>query len=250
MSNFGKNIRKIRNVKKLSQQAFAELFALKRGTLGAYEEGRSEPKLETIIKIANYFSISIDDLLTTELTVNKLLKFKGDLTLQGSYQKEQFIQIPCITPSSEADYIQYWDKQPFIEDLPTLHLPVPSNRTYRGYIISNLEMTNHDKGLFPKDVVIGEFVNREDYNKIGNGDLVLVTTATQLVLRKLFITETSVTLRAANKNIDDINMVLPDIKELWLIKFTFSKSNAESHSEIEEKLAFLEKEFMKIKKRL
>ena len=57
MSYFGKNIRKIRSLKSLSQQAFAELFDLKRGTLGAYEEGRSEPKLETLIKIANYFSI-------------------------------------------------------------------------------------------------------------------------------------------------------------------------------------------------
>ena len=75
MSYFGKNIRKIRSLKSLSQQAFAELFELKRGTLGAYEEGRSEPKLETLIKIANYFSIPIDDLLTTELTVNNLLKF-------------------------------------------------------------------------------------------------------------------------------------------------------------------------------
>ena len=55
MSYFGKNIRKIRSLKSLSQQAFAELFDLKRGTLGAYEEGRSEPKLETLIKIASNF---------------------------------------------------------------------------------------------------------------------------------------------------------------------------------------------------
>ena len=50
MSFFGKNIRKIRTVKSLSQQSFAEMFELKRGTLGAYEEGRSEPKIDTIIE--------------------------------------------------------------------------------------------------------------------------------------------------------------------------------------------------------
>ena len=54
MSLFGKNIRKIRNVRNMSQQSFADLFDLKRGTLGAYEEGRSEPRIETILKIANY----------------------------------------------------------------------------------------------------------------------------------------------------------------------------------------------------
>ena len=63
MSFFGKNIKKIRSVKNLSQQAFADLFDLKRGTLGAYEEGRSEPKIDTIIKVAKYFSIGIDSLL-------------------------------------------------------------------------------------------------------------------------------------------------------------------------------------------
>ena len=37
MSFFGKNIKKIRIAKKLSQTAFAELFGLKRTALGAYE---------------------------------------------------------------------------------------------------------------------------------------------------------------------------------------------------------------------
>ena len=60
MSFFGKNVKKIRGVKRLSQQAFADIFLLKRATLGAYEEGRSEPKIDTIIKVANHFSISID----------------------------------------------------------------------------------------------------------------------------------------------------------------------------------------------
>ncbi|WP_200977455.1 helix-turn-helix domain-containing protein [Echinicola sp. 20G] len=250
MSNFGKNIRKIRNVKKLSQQAFAELFELKRGTLGAYEEGRSEPKLETIIKIANYFSISIDDLLTTELTVNKLLKFKGDLTLHGINQKDSFPKIPCITSNNEADYIKFHDKPHFIEDLPVIQVPITGTKRYRGYIISNLEMTNHDKGLLPKDMVLGEFVDHEDYHKIENGELVLIITSSQLVLRKFFLSGNTATLRAANRNIDDLYLNLSEIKELWLIKFTFAKKALESNVEIEEKLAFLEQEFMKLKKKL
>ncbi|MTI32320.1 helix-turn-helix domain-containing protein, partial [Xanthovirga aplysinae] len=49
MSYIGKNIRKIRSVKKLSQAAFAQLFDLGRATVGAYEEGRAEPKIDTII---------------------------------------------------------------------------------------------------------------------------------------------------------------------------------------------------------
>ncbi|MEP5132314.1 helix-turn-helix domain-containing protein, partial [Nonlabens ulvanivorans] len=110
MSFFGKNIKKIRGIKSLSQQAFADLFDLKRGTLGAYEEGRSEPKIETIIKIANYFSISIDDILTAELTVNQLLKFNDRLTLTPEeLEREQFAQVPCITEKLADDYLEYYD---------------------------------------------------------------------------------------------------------------------------------------------
>ena len=97
MSFFGKNIKKIRVIKALSQQAFAELFSLKRATLGAYEEGRSEPKIDTIIKVANYFSISIDDFLTKEVTVNQLLRFNGGITTDiNQIVKASLKEIPFV----------------------------------------------------------------------------------------------------------------------------------------------------------
>lgn len=75
MSLIGKNIKKIRAVKKLSQTAFADLLSLSRTSVGAYEEERAEPKIDTVILIANHFGISIDSLLSKELTINEVLKF-------------------------------------------------------------------------------------------------------------------------------------------------------------------------------
>ncbi len=75
MSYVGKNIKKIRSVKNLNQTKFAELFDLKRASIGAYEEGRAEPKIGTITEIAKYFGITIDDLLNKELSVNDLYHF-------------------------------------------------------------------------------------------------------------------------------------------------------------------------------
>lgn len=73
--NFSKNIKKIRSVKGLNQEAFGQLFDLSRATVGAYEEGRALPKIETLIQIANYISVSIDDLLLGNLTVNQIHGF-------------------------------------------------------------------------------------------------------------------------------------------------------------------------------
>ncbi|WP_209388857.1 helix-turn-helix domain-containing protein [Chryseobacterium sp. RR2-3-20] len=73
MSFFGTNIKKIRHVKGLSQKAFGDLFELNRGVISAYEEGRAEPKIETLLKVAHYFNLDIDDFLTKPLQVNDLV---------------------------------------------------------------------------------------------------------------------------------------------------------------------------------
>ena len=245
-----KTLKKL-GVKGLSQQSFAEVFDLKRATLGAYEEGRSEPKIDTIIKIANYFSIAIDDLLTSELTVNELLRFKGDLTLATEItKKDLFTEVPCVTESFLKEYIQFFDKKNLVNDLPVLKLPLNKEKIFRGYTVLNLEMTNHDKGLYPKDIVVGEFVAKEEIRSLNNGIIVLVLVEGELILRRFYIADTKITLRADHKNIEDKNFNLKDIKELWRIEHVFFNRLPELSNLLEEKMMFLEQEFTKLKNRL
>ncbi len=251
MSFFGKNIKKIRSVKGLSQQAFAELFDLKRGTLGAYEEGRSEPKIDTLIKIANYFSIAIDDLLTHELTVNELLKFKGDLTTYADdLKREQFPVIPCITESMAHEYVSLFDKENFINELPTIQLPLNPAKEFRGYTVTNLEMTSHDKGFYPKDVVIGERVPNSVIKKLNNGTLVFVLVENKLIFRRLYITKNKAVLRADHKNIEDEEFSISEIKELWRVRYVFCKRIPEFGENMDDKILLIEEELKKMKNRL
>lgn len=248
MSHFGKNIRKIRSLKSLSQQAFAELFDLKRGTLGAYEEGRSEPKLETLIKIANYFSIPIDDLLTTELTVNNLLKFKGNLTVEQDLgEQEFFVKVPCITALNQGDYMKYYNKDSYIQDLPFLSLPINPDKKFRAYTVQNLEMSRNELGMFPKDIAVGEWVPSTVYSKLNNGTLVFIVTESNIILRRLFITNDNFVLRADHKNVEDVELKLKDIKEMWRVRYVFYHRLPETNFNIEEKLFQLEKDFDRLK---
>lgn len=254
MSNFGKNIRKIRNVRNMSQQAFADIFDLKRATLGAYEEGRSEPKIDTLLKIANHFSITVDDLLTKELTVNQLLKFKGDLTLQtGTTFKEKFTSVPCLTEKTQGDYADSYGNEEFLTELPQLQLPLDQTKKYIGYTVLNLEMTNHDHGLFPNDVVIGEFVPKASHQSLENGSIVLALVADKLILRRYYCTPEKLILRADHKIIEDISFPFQEVKELWEIKYLFFKRMPEpaaSSQGLEDKLSFLEQEFLKLRNKL
>ena len=67
MSFFGKNIKKLRTLNNLSQQEFGNLFGLSRASIGSYEEGRADPKIDSLIKIARHFNLNIDQLLTSEI---------------------------------------------------------------------------------------------------------------------------------------------------------------------------------------
>jgi transcriptional regulator with XRE-family HTH domain len=78
MNKISENLKKIRSVKKLSQLDLAEILEIGRHNIGAYEEGRATPKTETLIKIANIFSIELEKVLTKNLTVNDILGFDLD----------------------------------------------------------------------------------------------------------------------------------------------------------------------------
>lgn len=101
MSYVGKNIKRIRSVRKLSQADFAKLFNLARPSVGAYEEGRSEPKIQTLLDIAQKFGLSVDLLLTKELTANDLYKLdrvneKFDQVHGGKRNANLFVKTDSI----------------------------------------------------------------------------------------------------------------------------------------------------------
>lgn len=88
MSFFGANIKTIRQAKGLSQQAFADLFDLNRGVIGAYEEGRSEPKISTLLTVVHYFNLDLDKFLTVPLTIDDLNKPENLEKFQLSFNSD------------------------------------------------------------------------------------------------------------------------------------------------------------------
>lgn len=83
----------------MTQARFAELFDLKRTALGAYEEGRAEAKLNTLIKIADYFNISLDQLVRKEITVNEIFHFRHN------FPEGEKADIYLLDAESFADYL-------------------------------------------------------------------------------------------------------------------------------------------------
>ena len=67
MNYFASNLKTLRKEKNLTQPELATALHVSNGMISFWENGKYEPTATNIIIVANYFSISIDDLLLTEL---------------------------------------------------------------------------------------------------------------------------------------------------------------------------------------
>jgi len=61
--NYGEILKHLRKNKGMSQQEIADKFHIDRSTYAKYETTQSQPNFETLIRIADYFDVSIDYLL-------------------------------------------------------------------------------------------------------------------------------------------------------------------------------------------
>lgn len=66
-SYLAQNIRFLRKQKKLSQEKLAAALGIKRSNIAAYETKNVEPRLSLISKMADFFQISLADLITQDL---------------------------------------------------------------------------------------------------------------------------------------------------------------------------------------
>lgn len=68
MSYFSKNIKFLREERKLGQSELAGLLGVSRDNVASYERG-SIPKLDVLVKIVNLFHIGLSDLVEKDLEI-------------------------------------------------------------------------------------------------------------------------------------------------------------------------------------
>ncbi len=74
---FASNLSFLRKNKGLTQAEVATALGLKRNTFSNYETTHSEPDLNTLEKIASFFDISMDELISIDLSKGGLVELKG-----------------------------------------------------------------------------------------------------------------------------------------------------------------------------
>lgn len=68
----GDTIKTLRKQQKVTQQELANILGVTQQAVGKWEKGNSQPDTETLLKLAQYFGVSTDVLLGTQVLENKL----------------------------------------------------------------------------------------------------------------------------------------------------------------------------------
>lgn len=113
--NIGKSIRQIRAENNMSQEDFAEIFFVTRQTVSNWENEKSYPDLNTIVKISDYFGVSLDRLLKEDAEIVNEISEKTALGIKWSRLKHTVfivisVLIICII-TSLAVYGIVWAKR-------------------------------------------------------------------------------------------------------------------------------------------
>ncbi len=173
----GKNLKALRKFKKLSQDQFATNLGLTRSSYSGYENGVAEPNLQTLVKISEFYKISLDKLVkenfesyTEEKWDNLFKDVQADLEgkklriLATTVNQDDVENIQLVNVKASAGYTSGYSDPGFISVLPTFQLPfLKKDRTYRTFPIKGDSMPPVSDGSY----VVAEYV--ENWNSIKSG---------------------------------------------------------------------------------
>ncbi|UYZ59875.1 helix-turn-helix domain-containing protein [Hymenobacter latericus] len=237
----------------LTQAQLADKLGIKRSLIGAYEEGRAEPKLTTLVKMARLFGISLDALVTTDFSKKRQAaavmrqlqnvpalgatgtdgadvatvaeKAKGDnlRVLAFTVDQDQNENIELVPLKASAGYLNGYADQEFIEELPKFRLPMlGQNGTFRAFEISGDSMLPIASGT----VIVGRYV--ADWNEVKDGTpCVVVSKKEGIVFKRVYnrLKEAaSLTLHSDNPVYSPYEIDVEDVLEIWEAKSYISST--------------------------
>ena len=166
-----------------TQQELAFRLGLKRAALGAYEEGRAEPRLATAQMMAEQFGLTLDGLLSEEATAGER-RAKGrqlrvlTVTVDAAAEQERVAVIPV---KAAAGYLDGYGDPEWVGGQRTLGLPlaeVSQDRSYRLFQIEGDSMLPVPSGSY----ILADYV--EDWTTVGGMSPHIVVTRDQGIVFK------------------------------------------------------------------
>lgn len=224
---FASNLKLLRNSLGISQEEMSQNIGVTRSSLSAYEVGTAVPSYENLIKISDFFRVSIDKFLKTDLMalsqpqLDEIMSGHDiDITgnkirvLATTVDEDNNERVEVIPEKASAGYTAGYADPDYIKVLPTFSMPFLSKeKKYRSFQISGDSMPPVPSGSY----VTGEFV--QNWNMIKNGMPYIVLTKNDgIVFKQLYNhLKEEQTLRFVSTNplYEPYDLPISEIIEVW-----------------------------------
>jgi transcriptional regulator with XRE-family HTH domain len=225
MSLFSDNIRSLRVNKKISQEKLAESLLITRGRYVKYEDGSSEAPYEILKKIAHYYHISIDLLLSVDvrkIDTQDLLKLENNrlvLPIMEDREGENFIEV--VTQKVKAGYLNGYADPEYIESLQHISLPFLGPGKHRGFPVEGDSMPPHEDG----SIIVGRYIEKLGDVKDGR-TYILITKSEGMVYKRLNKNKKNVLVVESDNSFYPVYEVkVSDILEIWEYECNIGRSD-------------------------
>ena len=223
--HFAENLKFLRLRRNKSQADLAVELEITRTTLSGYEKN-VQPPFRNLIKISEYFNVSLDALIKYKLDVLSEFQLsqieKGfDVDVTGnklrlltitvdSNGKENIEMVPLKV---QAGYTTSYGDLDFIASLPRFKLPfLPENKTYRTFQIKGDSMLPIPENSW----VTCSYVENWEYIKNGKA-CVVVTKSEGIVFKLVYLRLDSgvFLLVSSNRNYNPYEIPISQVLEIW-----------------------------------
>lgn len=223
---FSENLKFLRVRRRKSQADLADILNLTRTTLSGYEKN-VQPPFRVLIKIAEYFNVSLDALVRynlkqlSEFQLSQIeTGFDVDVTgkklrlLTISVNQEGKENIEMVPLKAHAGYTSGFSDKEFISSLPKFSLPfLPGNKTYRSFQVSGDSMLPIPEGAW----VTCSYI--ENWMEIKDGTPCIIITKEEGIIFKLVYSQPgnsrSFLLVSKNRFYSPYKMEIKNISEIW-----------------------------------
>ncbi|SMO45765.1 XRE family transcriptional regulator [Solitalea koreensis] len=228
MGIISQNLKYLRKRISLTQQQLADQLEVKRAVIGAYEEDRAEPKTELLIKIANLFSISVDEFISERISDKWFLKKEklaeeqksaignGMRVLSITVDQNNNENVELVPAKASAGYLNGYADPQYVAELPKFHLPFLRGGTFRAFELKGDSMLPLESGT----IVVGEYI--PNFNDVKTGETYVILSKDEGIVYKRVINKIkenkTLRLQSDNKSYETYSINAEDVLEIWKAK--------------------------------
>lgn len=223
---FADNLKLLRKRRGLTQTSLAENLELSRTTLIGYEKG-VQPPFPTLIKMAEYFKVSLDALIRYNLSALSEFQLSEldrgmDVDISGrqlrlltiTTDKKGKENIEMVSQKAQAGYTSGYGDPEFISELPKFNLPfLDQNKSYRCFQIAGDSMLPIPQGAW----VTASYV--QDWKTVVSGHAYILVTKEDGVVFKLVYPKKGQSdtwiLVSTNRIYKPYEIKVEELRELW-----------------------------------